>query len=223
MSNEFEKKSERLEVRLPYSKKQAFVEACEQQSDTPSHAVRRFINSYIRRSDTDDLGHSVGVLRRKFFPVFLVAAICLLGVLAVWKFNGDPSQDASSNDDALFAVYDKNENGQLGVGEVLSGENEKYLFQVLDINSDQVIDREEFISEGEIAWLYKADEKSGPIASEDGQSAAINTDGLVTFVQFDLTNTEDPFVSGWVNNGKDKGITFRADQIIYKPRPSPEN
>ena len=43
----FEKKTERLDVRLSHEKKQAFSEACENQGDTPSTAVRRFINSYI--------------------------------------------------------------------------------------------------------------------------------------------------------------------------------
>ena len=50
-----EKKSERFEVRLPFSKKQGFVKACEDQGDTPSNAVRRFIDSYIRRADADEM------------------------------------------------------------------------------------------------------------------------------------------------------------------------
>jgi len=37
-----EKKSERLEVRLGYEEKQDFTEACENQGDTPSGAIRRF-------------------------------------------------------------------------------------------------------------------------------------------------------------------------------------
>ena len=50
-----EKKSERLEVRLGYREKGAFVEACEMQGDTPSGAVRRFISGYVRRADGDIL------------------------------------------------------------------------------------------------------------------------------------------------------------------------
>lgn len=48
-----EKKSERMEVRLGYQEKQAFTEACENQGDTPSGAIRRFINGYVRRADAD--------------------------------------------------------------------------------------------------------------------------------------------------------------------------
>jgi len=45
-----EKKSETLEVRLPHSKKEAFMEACEREGITASHAVRTFIDAYLKRS-----------------------------------------------------------------------------------------------------------------------------------------------------------------------------
>ena len=45
-----EKKSETLEVRLPHSKKEAFKAACEKEGITASHAVRTFIDAYLRRS-----------------------------------------------------------------------------------------------------------------------------------------------------------------------------
>jgi len=45
-----EKKSETLEVRLPHSKKEAFMEACERDGITASHAMRSFIDAYLKRS-----------------------------------------------------------------------------------------------------------------------------------------------------------------------------
>ena len=45
-----EKKSETLEVRLPHSKKEAFKEACERDGITASHAMRSFIDAYLKRS-----------------------------------------------------------------------------------------------------------------------------------------------------------------------------
>ncbi len=45
-----EKKSETLEVRLPHSKKAAFKAACEAEGITVSHAVRSFIDAYLKRS-----------------------------------------------------------------------------------------------------------------------------------------------------------------------------
>ncbi len=45
-----EKKTEMIEVRLPHSKKEAFKQACEEEGITVSHAVRTFIDAYLRRS-----------------------------------------------------------------------------------------------------------------------------------------------------------------------------
>ena len=50
MKQHREKKSETLEVRLPHSKKEAFKAACEEEGITASHAVRAFIDAYLRRS-----------------------------------------------------------------------------------------------------------------------------------------------------------------------------
>ena len=45
-----EKKTEMIEVRLPHSKKEAFKQACEEEGITVSHAVRTFIDAYLRRT-----------------------------------------------------------------------------------------------------------------------------------------------------------------------------
>ena len=50
MNSRSEKKSETLEVRLPHSKKKAFQEACAEEGITASHAVRTFIDAYLKRS-----------------------------------------------------------------------------------------------------------------------------------------------------------------------------
>lgn len=50
MTKRREKKSETLEVRLPHAKKKAFQQACADEGITASHAVRTFIDSYLKRS-----------------------------------------------------------------------------------------------------------------------------------------------------------------------------
>ena len=45
-----EKKTEMIDVRLPHSKKEAFKRACEEEGITVSHAVRTFVDAYLRRS-----------------------------------------------------------------------------------------------------------------------------------------------------------------------------
>jgi len=83
----WEKKSERFEVRLPYSKKQAFTEACEEQGDTPSSAVRRFIDAYLRRNDRDNLIMATTALknmaRRKKVPILTGLAATVIGVFGI--------------------------------------------------------------------------------------------------------------------------------------------
>lgn len=45
-----EKKTEMLEVRLSHSKKAAFKQACEDEGISVSHAVRTFVDAYLKRS-----------------------------------------------------------------------------------------------------------------------------------------------------------------------------
>jgi len=78
-----EKKSERLEVRLGYEEKQTFTEACENQGDTPSGAVRRFISGYVRRSDADLLSSAWRNFKRKRWVVGTgVVSLLLLGAFS---------------------------------------------------------------------------------------------------------------------------------------------
>jgi len=217
MSERKEKKSERLEVRLPYSKKQAFVEACEQQSDTPSNAIRRFINSYIRRSDNDALGHWAGSLKRRWFPVTALTA-ALLGVmsLAYWQLNNASETDSFSHE-ALYKSYDSNNNDVIDIGEISVQDNEKQLFEILDFNGDDVIDRDEFLAKGDAAWMYK---KSDPEIDEENNSVTTQTDGAINYIQYDLTNKDDPYIAVWVNNVDNEPTSFRADKILFKNRPA---
>lgn len=46
-----EKKSESLDVRLPYSVKTAFMAATKRKGETASEAVRRFIETYIEEAE----------------------------------------------------------------------------------------------------------------------------------------------------------------------------
>jgi hypothetical protein len=45
-----EKKTDMIEVRMPHSKKEAFKAACEAEGITVSHAVRSFVDAYLKRS-----------------------------------------------------------------------------------------------------------------------------------------------------------------------------
>lgn len=102
MPQKSEKKSERLEIRLPFSKKADFLKACEQQSDTPSNVVRRFINSYIRRSNADEFKFTHKVLGRRLFRPVTASALMGLLVAGFWLISTPtPSQAQTLNKDNL--------------------------------------------------------------------------------------------------------------------------
>lgn len=147
----FEKKTDRLDVRLSHDKKQAFSEACENQGDTPSQAVRRFINSYIRRSNRDDLGAAIrGTTKGKgYFMVGGIAAILaaifffpiLLNVMSI----GMSKQE-------LFAYYDYDNSGVIELGEI--SRNDINLHRVLNIDGKPGISMEEFYTNGTMVWSF---------------------------------------------------------------------
>ena len=68
-----EKKSERMEIRLGHLEKQGFIEACHTQGDTPSEALRRFIEGYTRRANSDLRASAFRELRQS-------------GLLSGWRF-----------------------------------------------------------------------------------------------------------------------------------------
>lgn len=152
----FEKKTERLDVRLSHDKKQAFSEACENQGDTPSQAVRRFINSYIRRSNRDDLGAALrGTTKGKgLFIAGGIAALIAAAVFIPQLINTSPNEMSKED---LFAYYDYDESGLIEPGEV--SRNDADLHRVLDIDGKLGISLVEFYTNGTMVWSYVEPEK----------------------------------------------------------------
>lgn len=107
---ETEKKSERMEIRLGHTEKQSFLQACESQGDTPSDALRRFIDGYSRRANSDlrasafrEMRHS-GRLSGWRFPAAIVGAVFALSVL--WA-GSMPSQSYIVGSEAYVAAQDE--------------------------------------------------------------------------------------------------------------------
>lgn len=210
-----EKNSERLEIRLPYSKKQAFMDACENQSDTPSNAIRRFINSYIRRTSRDEMSHPLGALKRRLLPVSLVAFF--LVSLATWVvWNTVSSKPERLDKSAIFAIYDKDSSGFIERGELAQGENDIHLFQVMNTDGDELISLDEFTLKGDIAWTYKKDDL--PL-KEGNSEVSFKTPEFVHYVQFDFTNVDDPFITFWTKYHSEGNFSFRADVVVFKNLP----
>jgi len=206
----WEKKSERFEIRLPFSKKQAFVEACEAQGDTPSEALRRFIHTYLRRSEEDSLGPARRRLRYKARQnwVFGLSGVLAIGAMSIAGPQGCASikaQKIESQRQALFAAYDKDGSGALERGEVTS--NDKALHDVLDIDDSGGISLKEFLPKGrmQVALL-------GPDPKKDGSKPLDNR----KLVMFDLNDRDKPVLSSWSVNDSNGAVTDKMDRIIYR-------
>ena len=178
-----EKKSERLEVRLGYEEKQTFTEACENQGDTPSGAVRRFINGYVRRSDADVISSAWrGATRRRFVkPTIALATIAVLTLGGFWMFGTKVTLDSN----AIFTERDRNADGYLDYSEHAvppkSADEPSGFVRVLDIDGDGLIARDEFVARGRMAYIL-----SGPKSDRLRFNQPLEGTGI-TVVKFDIT------------------------------------
>jgi len=167
-----EKKSERLEVRLGYEEKQTFTEACENQGDTPSGAVRRFINGYVRRSDADLLSSAWrGAAKRRGRRPLAFAAIFLAVGGAFWMLSQHlPIQ----SDEAIFSARDINGDGQLEYSEhaIPPGLNgaPNGVMRVLDLDASGTISRAEFTRKGRMVYVLGDGTASASSEEEAGAS-----------------------------------------------------
>lgn len=150
-----EKKSERLEVRLGYKEKQAFAEACETQGDTPSGAIRRFINGYIRRSDSDVLSEFWrGAARRQLPKIAIASALSAIALISVWFTY---SKVTMPTPDEIFKARDLNHDGQLKGTELGSSQemfSPEMFLRLMDIDNSGGITPDEFITKGYMGYMF---------------------------------------------------------------------
>lgn len=210
--SEFEKKSERIEIRVSHPKKQAFHEACDSQGDTPSNALRRFIDGYIRRADQDMFKDGLRAVfwgaRRQWVPltmsVAVLGSLLLIGGYYTGKALRGPAHDGpivtASKDEfppinyALFAAYDKNANGVLDLGEV--ADNDEHLHRVLNLDGKAGIAPAEFYVKGNMVWNYI--KKGSTQIGQDEHGPTVMTKQIhgetARNVHFDLTDASAPSI-----------------------------
>ena len=194
-----EKKSERLEVRLGYEEKQNFTEACENQGDTPSGAVRRFINGYVRRSDEDVLSSAWrgAAKRRAWKPIAFTAIFAAIATLFWGLSNHVPVE----TDGAIFSARDINGDGQLEYSEhgIPPGLNDapNGVMRVLDLDADGKISRKEFVQKGRMVYALEDDLKN---------AEANETKGGMALVEFEIGKERS-------KTGTFVGATINADEI----------
>ncbi|MGF1463198.1 MAG: hypothetical protein ACFB2Z_08520 [Maricaulaceae bacterium] len=134
-----EKKSETLEVRLSYAKKQAFMAACRDQGTTASDAVRGFVDAYVRETGRVRIATlakelSMTPIRHplKSLGGALAAACAALAITAA----------PSAADDKLFKSFDRDADGRISTAEL--GDQSTPIVAVLDLDRSGAIERGEF-------------------------------------------------------------------------------
>lgn len=135
-----EKKSETLDVRLPYSVKRAFMAATKERGETASSAIRGFIDRYVAETEAGKtpipLQEVAMTLKKNRLKTLTVAAGTAMGVFA---FSAMPS----AADDAVFEKLDRNADGVLTVGEIAPG-HDAVIIELLDTDKSGDISKTEF-------------------------------------------------------------------------------
>jgi len=147
----FEKKTERLDIRLSHRKKEDFTQACVNQGDTPSHAVRRFISTYIRRANNDEMVSAIRFSPWKKRLAWTASAIliALIGT-TIWRISS--TRNSGTLTAEVFDIYDANKNGIIELGEI--SPYDFHLHRVLNIDGEDGISKAEFQPQGLMTWRF---------------------------------------------------------------------
>ncbi len=100
-----EKKSESIEVRVPYTLKTDFMEKCSTNGDTASQVLRGSILNYLRPAARR---HNV----LKLASVMTMLSLFVAGVYTM-QVAGFPGNAGSPTQQALFSIFDSNDDGFL--------------------------------------------------------------------------------------------------------------
>ena len=168
-----EKKSESLDIRLPYQQKQDFMAATKQRDETASQALRRFISTYIEEARLEEQPNKVQeitmTLARHRFKSIATAAGAALGVFSV-------SALPSAADSTPFDALDKNNDGLITEGEIAPGYDADIIAK-LDTDGSGGVSREELEAAGNRIEIIQTDDETG----EDGETVTKKVVKILTF------------------------------------------
>lgn len=144
MKRRKQKKSESLDIRLPFEQKRDFMEATRLRGETASSALRRFISTYIEEARLAEQNNPVQeitmTLARHRFKTIATAAGAALGIFSVATL-------PSAADSTAFDALDKNKDGMITAGEILPGEDDDIIAK-LDTDGSGGVSREELEAAG---------------------------------------------------------------------------
>lgn len=179
----FDKKTDRIEIRVSPNEKSEFSTACDLQGDTPSSALRRFMTGYIRRKNADTLSSAFRAYlvsskpSQRLVASFAVFVIAVgLGGLAIGlKANAHEDRRA---DRETFKLLDRNGSGSVTAEEI--GNESEWFILALDRNEDGQVDSQEFRSRFGYSVIYQNVSNDGPFEDKCvmGFFDSLRLDGL---------------------------------------------
>lgn len=173
MKRRKEKKSESLDIRLPFEQKRDFMEATRQNGETASKALRGFIASYIEQARLADQPNPVQeitmTLARHRFKTIASAAAAALGIFSVAAL-------PSAADSTPFEHLDKNKDGVITEGEILPGHDADIIAK-LDTDGSGSVSREELEAAGNRIEIIQTEDNS----DENGEQVTRKTVKVIEF------------------------------------------
>ena len=196
MTRRKEKKSESLDIRLPFEQKREFMEATRKRGETASNALRRFIAAYIEEARLAEQPNTVQeitmTLARHRFKTIATAAGAALGVFSVTAL-------PSAADSTAFEALDKNNDGLITEGEILPGEDADIIAK-LDADGSGGVSREELEAAGNRIVI----KKTSSDGEEDGQTITKKTVKILEF-----SDDADGEIRGEVSTNVEKRVVVK--------------
>jgi len=213
-----EKKSERLEIRLSHSKKQAFLKACDKNGITSSEAIRLFIDTYIvqsrwKRIKTIAKEMTMIAKRHPAKSTSTAIASALIGLIIL--------AGPSVADEKTFKLYDKDKDGRITHEELSNTRDGSEILVLMDNDESGDITLDEFATN---VFVHTVSDRliSGPkrapkrvievlVAEYDFSQGglAYSTISTSEFVALDTSETE---VSAVVDNLKAKNKKYQQNK-----------
>ncbi|MEM7327231.1 MAG: hypothetical protein AAF437_00750 [Pseudomonadota bacterium] len=157
MARRKEKKSESLDIRLPYEQKREFMEATRSRGETASQALRRYIAAYIEDARLAEQPNTVQeismTLARHRFKTIATAAGAALGVFSVAAL-------PSAADSEVFDALDKNSDGVITEGEIAPGHDADIIAK-LDTDLSGGVSRDELAAAGNRVEIIRTEDEFG--------------------------------------------------------------
>ena len=173
MKRRKEKKSESLDIRLPYEQKRAFMEATRKRGETASEALRHYITRYIEEARLAEQANPVQeitmTLARHRIKTMATAAGAALGAFTLPAL-------PSAADSTAFDHLDKNKDGVITEGEILPGHDADIIAQ-LDTDGSGGVSQAELEAAGD-RIIIKTEAKEG---QDDGDVSTRSTVKVLRF------------------------------------------